>query len=110
MYQPHNGWAEQNPEDWYNAAVKIIGEILTKSGVVAEDIVSLGISGQMHGLVMLNEKCEVIRPCILWCDQRTKKECDELTRLVGKEKLIEITANPALTGFTASKILPFPTT
>lgn len=105
MYQPQNGWAEQNPEDWYNAAVTVIREMLQKSGVSAEKIVSLGISGQMHGLVMLNENGDVIRPCILWCDQRTKKECDELTETVGRERLIEITANPALTGFTASKIL-----
>lgn len=105
MSQPHNGRAEQDPEDWWDATVNVIGEILKKSNVSPDDIVSLGISGQMHGLVMLNEKCEVIRPCILWCDQRTKKECDELTELVGREKLVQITANPALTGFTASKIL-----
>lgn len=105
LSQPHNGWAEQDPEDWWNAYVKIIGDILKKSNVSADDIVSLGISGQMHGLVMLNDNCEVIRPCILWCDQRTKKECEEPTEKVGRERLVQITANPALTGFTASKIL-----
>lgn len=105
MSQPNNGWAEQDPEDWWNGAVRVIGEILNESSVSPDNIVSLGISGQMHGLVMLNENCEVIRPCILWCDQRTKKECDELTERVGREKLVQITANPALTGFTASKIL-----
>ncbi|MGN0554522.1 MAG: FGGY family carbohydrate kinase, partial [Candidatus Fimenecus sp.] len=105
MYQPQNGWAEQDPEDWWNAAVTVIGEMLTKSGVSPDEIVSLGISGQMHGLVMLDENGEVIRPCILWCDQRTKKECEQLTEIVGREKLVQITANPALTGFTASKLL-----
>lgn len=105
LYQPHNGWAEQNPSDWYSAAVETISAVLKKSGVGKEEIVSLGISGQMHGLVMLDANCEVIRPAILWCDQRTGKECEQLTEMLGKEKLIEITANPALTGFTASKIL-----
>lgn len=105
MAQPQNGWAEQEPSDWWNASVTTIREIIEKGGVNAEDIVSLGISGQMHGLVMLDEKNEVIRPSIIWCDQRTAKECEEIEARVGKERLIEITANPALTGFTASKIL-----
>lgn len=69
------------------------------------EVVSLGISGQMHGLVMLDEQGEVLRPSIIWCDQRTQAECDEITERVGAKRLIEITANPALTGFTASKIL-----
>lgn len=105
LYQPHNGWAEQDPADWYRAAVQTLSETAQKSGVSADDIISLGISGQMHGLVMLDADCEVIRPAILWCDQRTGKECEELTEMLGRDKLIEITANPALTGFTASKIL-----
>jgi len=105
MYQPHNGWAEQDPKDWWNAAVETIKTVLAKSGVDKADVVSLGISGQMHGLVMLDENNEVLRPSIIWCDQRTAKECDEIHEKVGKEKLISITANPALTGFTLSKIL-----
>ena len=105
MSQPHNGWAEQDPKDWWNAAVQTIKTVLTKSGVNKDDVVSLGISGQMHGLVMLDENGEVLRPSIIWCDQRTQKECDEIHEKVGKEKLISITANPALTGFTLSKIL-----
>lgn len=105
LYQPQNGWAEQNPEDWWNAAVHTLGGVIKKSGVAPENIVSLGISGQMHGLVMLDMYGEVLRPSIIWCDQRTEKECEEITALVGKERLIEITANPALTGFTASKIM-----
>lgn len=105
LLQPQNGWAEQNPQDWYEAAIETLSKVVSQSGVDKNDIVSLGISGQMHGLVMLDEKCNVLRPSILWCDQRTGKECDELTAMLGREKLIEITANPALTGFTASKIL-----
>ena len=105
MYQPQNGWAEQDPKDWYNAAVSTIKTVLTRSGVAKEDVVSLGISGQMHGLVMLDEKDEVIRPSIIWCDQRTAKECEEITAKVGYDNLIRITANPALPGFTLSKLI-----
>ena len=105
MYQPQNGWAEQNPEDWKNAAINTIRTVTKKSGVAAEDIVGLGISGQMHGLVMLDEAGNVIRNSIIWCDQRTAAECEQIEALVGRERLIEITANPALTGFTASKIM-----
>ncbi len=105
MYQPHNGWAEQDPMDWYNAAVTTIRSVLEKSGVNPADVAALGISGQMHGLVMLDEKGQVLRRSIIWCDQRTAKECDEIHAKVGREKLISITANPALTGFTLSKLL-----
>lgn len=104
MSQPQNGWAEQNPTDWWNAAVITLGKVLRDSGVNPEDVAGLGISGQMHGLVMLDEKGEVLRPSIIWCDQRTGKECEEITEIIGAKRLIEITANPALTGFTAGKI------
>lgn len=105
MDQPKNGWAEQNPADWWNAAAATIRTVLSKSAVNPAEVVSLGISGQMHGMVMLDEQGEVLRPSIIWCDQRTQAECDEITERVGAKRLIEITANPALTGFTASKIL-----
>ena len=105
MYQPHNGWAEQLPSDWWNAVAETLKIVVSKSGVPAGDILGIGLSGQMHGLVMLDEKDQVIRPSIIWCDQRTAKECDEITAKIGAERIIEITANPALTGFTASKIL-----
>ena len=105
LFQPQNGWAEQNPEDWYTAAITTLKSVVESSGVTADEILSIGISGQMHGLVMLDEECNVIRPSILWCDQRTGKECDELTKKLGTDTLISVTANPALTGFTASKIL-----
>lgn len=105
MYQPQNGYAEQDPADWYNASVSTVKDVVEKSGVKNTDIVGIGLSGQMHGLVMLDENGEVIRNSIIWCDQRTAKEVDEMNEKVGREKLIEITANPALTGWTAAKIL-----
>lgn len=105
LYQPQNGWAEQRPEDWKHAVLATLTATLKKSGVQGQDIKGIGLSGQMHGLVMLDENNEVIRPAIIWCDQRTGKECDEIYERVGRERLIQITANPALTGFTASKIL-----
>lgn len=105
LYQPENGWAEQRPEDWRDAALATLKAVMEKSGVSGDSVKGIGLSGQMHGLVMLDEAGAVIRPSIIWCDQRTGKECEEITDRVGREKLIEITANPALTGFTASKIL-----
>lgn len=105
MYQPHNGWAEQQPADWWQAVVDTLKQVTTKSGIDTFQIRGIGLSGQMHGLVMLDEKDQVIRPSIIWCDQRTAKECVEITEKIGAARLIEITANPALTGFTASKIL-----
>ena len=105
LYQPQNGWAEQEPTDWANAVEATIKKIMIESGVAKEDVKGIGLSGQMHGLVMLDKDNAVIRPSIIWCDQRTGKECQEITTKVGAQRLIEITANPALTGFTASKIL-----
>ncbi len=105
LFQPENGWAEQNPLDWYQAVEHTICKVVQDSGVDAADIKGIGLSGQMHGLVMLDEHNRVLRPSIIWCDQRTGRECEEITERVGKKRLIEITANPALTGFTASKIL-----
>ena len=105
LYQPQNGWAEQQPEDWWNAVVTTIQQVISVSGIDSDEIKGIGLSGQMHGLVMLDEHGRVLRPSIIWCDQRTAKECEEITARVGAERLIEITGNPALTGFTASKIL-----
>ena len=105
MYQPKNGYAEQDPHDWANAMVETIKAVTTKSGVSKDEIVGVGISGQMHGLVMLDENGEVLRNSIIWCDQRTQAEVEQMNKIVGREKLIEITANPALTGWTAAKIL-----
>jgi len=105
LFQPHNGWAEQNPLDWWNASAETTAEVMKKSGVDKNDVVGVGISGQMHGLVMLDADNRVLRPSIIWCDQRTAEECRDIEAAVGRKRLIEITANPALTGFTASKIL-----
>ena len=103
--QPRNGWAEQDPECWWQAARETIRQVIGESGVAPAQIRGLGISGQMHGLVLLDENGQVLRKAILWCDGRTQQECDEITRIVGRERLIRITANPALTGFTAGKLL-----
>ena len=105
LYQPKNGWAEQDPMDWWKASKKGIKTVIDKSGIDPSHIKGIGLSGQMHGLVMLDSRGVVLRRSIIWCDQRTGKECEKITSLVGAKKLLAITANPALTGFTASKIL-----
>lgn len=105
MYQPQNGWAEQDPADWWNAVAEGIRAVLEKSGVRAGDIAGVGLSGQMHGLVMLDDQGNPLRRAILWCDQRTGRECAELEATMGRDRLIAVTANPAMTGFTAAKIL-----
>lgn len=103
LYQPQNGWAEQNPTDWWQAVCKTLN-VITKAANNGK-IVGVGLSGQMHGLVMLDENNEVIRNAIIWCDTRTSKECREIEDIVGRKRLIEITGNPCLEGFTASKIM-----
>lgn len=105
LYQPQNGWAEQNPEHWWTACVNTLRQVLQTSGTDPAHVAGIGISGQMHGLVMLDEKGDVLRQSIIWCDGRTAQECEEITQRVGAQRLIDITANPALTGFTAGKIL-----
>jgi len=105
LHQPQNGWAEQHPEDWWKAAQNTVSRVLEASDIDPGDIAGIGISGQMHGLVMLDKDGNVLRPAILWCDGRTTEECKEITEIIGKKRLIEISANPALPGFTAGKIL-----
>jgi xylulokinase len=105
MYQPHIGWAEQDPKDWWQATCRSVAQVVAESGVDPADIKGLGLSGQMHGMVLLDKNGEVLRPSIIWCDQRTVAECAQITEIVGAERLIEITANPALTGFTAGKVM-----
>ena len=105
LYQPANGWAEQDPSDWWNATCDGIKYVITTSGIEASEISGVGLSGQMHGLVMLDKNGMVLRNSIIWCDQRTAKECQQMNSIMGEKRLLEITANPALTGFTASKIL-----
>ena len=105
LYQPKNGYAEQNPADWKNAMLDTLKKVISTSGVDKKKIKGIGISGQMHGLVMLDKDNNVIRNSIIWCDQRTSAEVAQMNRIVGHEKFMEITANPALTGWTAAKIL-----
>lgn len=103
LFFPHPGWSEQNPEDWYNETMAGLDELL--DGFDRSQVAGISFGGQMHGLVILDEKDEVIRPAILWNDGRTTEECDYLNNEIGKEKLSAYTANIAFTGFTAPKIL-----
>lgn len=103
LHFPHPGWSEQEPEDWYRETMLGLKELLEDFDKSQVNGISFG--GQMHGLVILDEKDEVIRPAILWNDGRTTKECDYLNQEIGKEKLSEYTANISFTGFTAPKIL-----
>lgn len=103
MAQPKNGWAEQNPEDWWKATYMSIAAAMEKAGADKSAVAGIGLSGQMHGLVILDDQDRVIRPSIIWCDQRTAEECGIIMSDLG-DKIITETANEALTGFTASKI------
>lgn len=100
---PHPGWSEQNPEDWWEQSKEGIKELISK--IDATEVAGISFGGQMHGLVILDEKDQVIRPAILWNDGRTTKETDYLNQVIGKEKLSEYTANIAFAGFTAPKLL-----
>lgn len=102
---PRPLWSEQNPSDWWSAMQESIREALANASVPGSAVAAIGLTGQMHGLVLLDEKGEVLRPAILWNDQRTGEQCDDIRSRVGKDRLIQITGNDALTGFTAPKIL-----
>ncbi len=102
---PRPLWSEQHPDLWWDGAQKSIRAVLEKSGVDAAQIGGIGLTGQMHGLVLLDAAGKILRPSILWNDQRTQAQCDEIHRRIGREKFIRITGNVALTGFTAPKIL-----
>ncbi|MEQ1603239.1 MAG: xylulokinase [Pyrinomonadaceae bacterium] len=102
---PQIGWAEQDPRDWWRASVAAIRKVLSSVEFGADAIGAVSFSGQMHGSVFLDEKDEVIRPALLWCDQRTEKQCAEITEKIGATRLIELVSNPAITGFTLPKIL-----
>ncbi len=102
---PHPLWSEQDPEEWWQGTAASIRKVLEQAGVDGTAVAALGLTGQMHGLVLLDKAGQVLRPAILWNDQRTADQCDEIRALLGKERLIQITGNDALTGFTAPKIL-----
>jgi len=103
LHTPHPGWTEQDPEDWQRATIKSLQAVIAKSGVPAGEIKGVGLSGQMHGSVFLDENNRVVRPAILWNDNRTAEACEEITRMLGEKRLLELAGNPALTGFTAPK-------
>jgi xylulokinase len=102
---PETGWAEQDPHDWWRATREAVAVVLRQPGVSAEAIKAVGFSGQMHGSTLLDSHDEVVRPALLWCDQRTDRQCRQITEAIGAARLIELTLNPALTGFTAPKLL-----
>lgn len=102
---PQIGWAEQNPEDWWRATCLAIRQALANSKLTAKDIACVGFSGQMHGAVLLDERESVVRPALVWCDVRTEKQCRDLTKALGLQRLIQLTCNPALPNFTLTKIL-----
>ena len=103
LYFPHPGWAEQKPEDWWEAVREGIRELITP--VDASQVAGVSFGGQMHGLVILDSEDRVIRPAILWNDGRTGEETDYLNREIGRDVLAECTANIAFAGFTAPKLL-----
>ena len=102
---PHPLWSEQDPDLWWRGTVQSIRGVLAASGIDPADVAGVGLTGQMHGLVLLDDAGQVLRPAILWNDQRTAAQCDEIRARLGKDRLIAITGNDALTGFTAPKIL-----
>ena len=98
-------WAEQRPENWWDAAVQAIRGVLAQAGITGSDVKAIGLSGQMHGLVLLDDAHEVIRPSLIWCDQRSQPQVDSINARVGKQKVLDCIANPVLTGFTLPKLL-----
>src|SRR6266480_5418940 len=108
LMHPQIGWAEQNPEDWWQATVTAIRTCLVggvRNNVQPEDVRGVGLSGQMHGVVLLDEENRVLRPSIIWADQRSAAQSLEITERVGADRLVSLVSNPALPGFSASKIL-----
>src|SRR5438067_917136 len=102
---PQPGWAEQDPRDWWRACGLAVKKALEKSSLNGAEIACVGFSGQMHGAVLLDASGEVIRPALIWCDQRTEKQSRDLSQQFGTQRLIQLTCNPPLTNFTLTKIL-----
>ena len=101
----HIGWAEQDPDDWWRATQEAIAGAMAASELTGSEIEAVGLTGQMHGCVMLDAEGKVLRPALIWADQRTQPQCDWLTERIGFERLIELTCNPALPNFTLTKLL-----
>jgi xylulokinase len=105
MMTPQPQWAEQHPDEWWRSTVASIKSVIRESAILPDQIAAIGLTGQMHGLVLLDGKGTVLRPCIMWNDQRSAQECLAITNAVGESKLLELTGNPVLPGFTAPKVL-----
>src|ERR1700744_2045186 len=105
MRMQHPLWAEQRPENWVEAAGDAIRAVVAKSGARSQDIRAVGLSGQMHGLVILDSTNAVIRPSLIWCDQRSQAQVDCINRKLGTENVLKSIANPVLTGFSLPKLL-----
>jgi len=105
MYTPRPQWAEQDPHDWWQAAVNALRRLLDESGVEGSQVEAIGLTGQMHGMVLLDAAGEVLRPCIMWNDQRTAAQCTWIMDTIGRDRFLDLTLNPALPGFTAPKII-----
>src|SRR5258707_5769482 len=108
LLHPQIGWAEQNPADWWQATITAIRTCLVggvRHNIQPADVRGVGLSGQMHGVVLLDEHMHVLRPCIIWADQPSEAQCRWITERVGAARLIELVSNPALTGFSAPKLL-----
>jgi xylulokinase len=102
---PRPLWAEQRPENWWDAAQIAIRGVLAKASATGADVAGVGLSGQMHGLVLLDKRDKVIRTALIWCDQRCQEQVDWINATAGPAMVLEQTANPVLTGFTAPKLL-----
>jgi xylulokinase len=102
---PQIGWAEQDPCDWWRACSVAVRHALAQAQLRSDQISCVGLSGQMHGAVLLDEQERVVRPALIWCDVRTEKQCRDLTAQIGANQLIQLTCNPALTNFTLAKCL-----
>ncbi len=102
---PRTGWAEQDPADWWKACQLAVRALLQQSSIAAEEIACIGLTGQMHGAVLLDAEDRPLRPSLIWCDQRSTEECRYLNETIGPERMVELTANPALPNFTLTKLL-----
>src|SRR5262245_59519303 len=100
MAMPQPLWAEQDPEDWWRAAQQAIRGVLAEAGATGADVRGIGFSGQMHGVTMLDASHKVVRPALIWCDQRSQAQVDWINTKAGAQNILEWTANPVLTGFT----------
>jgi xylulokinase len=106
LYSPKPGWNEQNPQDWWTATKKSVRSLVKNAGIKDGELLAIGLSGQMHGSVFLDSRCRSVRNALLWNDQRTQRECEEITeRVGGRKRLLQVANNIALTGYTAPKIL-----